>query len=192
MSTLAQAILAAAGILAALGVLWRGSKPLRDTARMVRLFLLDWLGEPARPGVDARPSFPQRMAEVEHRTHLTERRTADLAHTFRGEVNSHLALLARSLGRLEDHVNNNGAGIDRLDARIHTVEERITDHRRRNDEQIAALRAEVDRRLSGIQGDLLRAETYRAALHELGLDIDPPRRIAPPQSPPFAPLEEEA
>jgi hypothetical protein len=176
MSQAAQLIAAAAALVTALGVLWRwahvgellgGVFTLAKLAQLQRSFLVDWNGEPARPGVEARPSFPERMTSVEDKAELVDRRTAELNHELRGELVSRLVLLHDGQERLHDHNSEHAAALARLDARV-------TDHRRRNELQVEQLRVEVDRRLRTISGDLLRAETYRAALVELGLDIDPP------------------
>jgi hypothetical protein len=63
--TAERAVLAAAAVVAAVGLLWR---PVRSIARLFRAlghFLEDWNGTPARPGHDQVLPFPERMRLVE-------------------------------------------------------------------------------------------------------------------------------
>lgn len=58
-------LVAAAGAVTAVGVLWR---PVRVAARLVRAveeFLSDWHGEPGRPGVPARAGVLTRLQVIE-------------------------------------------------------------------------------------------------------------------------------
>lgn len=98
---------------------------IRKIARLAHLqesFFLDWNGEPGRDGVDARPSFPARMARVE---------------------------------------------------------QRISDHRERNEQTITALQQAVDE-LHRAQTDQLLVDTARAIITELGHDGELPHRPLPP------------
>lgn len=97
------------------GEVLAGIRKLSRLAHLQESFLEDWNGEPARPGVVERPSFPARMARVE---------------------------------------------------------QRITDHRERNEQTIRALQEAVD----SLAQDRLIAETYRAVLTELGHDGELPIR----------------
>lgn len=178
-------LILAAGIAGAVTALWKFlhlSEILRDIRNLLRLsnlqasFLQDWNGEPARPGKEGVPSVPERL-------NLVERRTAALNHTFAGEMTSRLTLIADDLTEVKSQSRANFDALARLD-------DRVTDHRRRNEEQSSILRAElerraqdlenklnernriVDNRLDHISDDLLRAETMRSALVELGLDIE--------------------
>ena len=54
-----------AGGLGLLGVIGKASRWMLRTIRRVQNFLDDWNGEPARPGVEARPGFPARLAALE-------------------------------------------------------------------------------------------------------------------------------
>lgn len=54
-----------AGGLGLVGVIGRAGKWMLRTIRRVQNFLDDWNGEPARPGVEARPGFPDRLAALE-------------------------------------------------------------------------------------------------------------------------------
>lgn len=137
MSPAVQVLLSAAAVATAVGVLWRFLH-LTEILRGTRLFLLDWLGQPARPGAEAVPSFPERMAQV-------EKRTADLSHDFRGELTSRLTLLAYTVDRTHEQLSATTEHLARLEVHQELVDQRITDHRRRNDEQIALLREAVAR-----------------------------------------------
>lgn len=88
-------------------------------------------------------------------------------------VPEQLATLDQRTRRIELATTSNDDKLSRLDARV-------TDHRRRNELQISALRTEIERRLTLISGDLLHA-TMRAVLHELAVDVDvpPSQRRAP-------------
>lgn len=57
-------VLLIAAVVTAVGAIWRGLH-LGELLHGTREFLDDWQGEPARPGVLARPSIPQRLADVE-------------------------------------------------------------------------------------------------------------------------------
>jgi hypothetical protein len=175
-----QPVLWTAGVLTAVGVIYRFFH-VGEIVRGILNFLRDYHGEPARPGVEARPGLPERLARIESQT---------------GEIKGRDLQLLTELKRLARSADDNGEKIDRLDERVITLDERVTDHRRRNEEQAAVLRAELERRatelearlqernsnldarLDRISDDLLRAEAMRAALTELGLDITPP---TPPQ-----------
>lgn len=53
------------GGLSALGVLGMSLKWVVPILTGLRDFLADWKGEPARPGVEARPGVPERMKTIE-------------------------------------------------------------------------------------------------------------------------------
>lgn len=78
------AIGAAGGVLSTAGLAWTFVvKPLRATLTEFRTFAEDWKGEPARPGVAARPGVMERMAD--HDKGLAELRS-DLAAQRREPV----------------------------------------------------------------------------------------------------------
>lgn len=174
----AEPLIWIAGALTALGVIYRFLH-VGEIVRGILNFLRDYNGEPARPGVPARPGLPDRIAKIESQTH---------------EIKGRDAQLVVALEQLASSANENGLKIDRLDERVINLDERVTDHRRRNEEQVRVLRDElerratdleqqlsarndvVDRRLAGISDDLLRAETMRAALVELGLEVERPEQ----------------
>lgn len=165
MSAAVELLLAAAAVVGAAAGLWRALR-LGQLLRGTRAFLEDWQGEPARPGRERRPSVPERLANVE--THLDD-------------TGGQMSGLAAGLVRLQERADLNRDGIaenrtalQRLDDRLGSLDARVTEHRRRNGEQLAELRVEVERRLTTLTTDLTRAEAYRAALVELGLDVTPP------------------
>lgn len=149
-------LLYAAAAAGALGVLWRSLKPFRELLRRVRLFLIDWLGTPARPGVAAVPSFPERMGEVESATVAVAQALADLA----GSVSQ--------LHTAQEHAAEAFVQLDN----------RVTDHRNRNEKQAELLQAALQERLDRLQ---LQNDAYRASLVELGIDVDLPP--TPPERP---------
>lgn len=59
----AGSIAAGLGLLALIGKVVRW---MLRTWKRITDFLDDWNGEPPRPGVDARPGFPDRIASLEH------------------------------------------------------------------------------------------------------------------------------
>lgn len=146
--TVYEWVLAAAAFITAGGVLWRVSH-LAELIRGTRLFLLDWNGEPARPGAQARPSVLERIERVEGRT-------SSLNHDLRGELTSRLTLLAYSVDRLHEHTTSTADTLARLD-------ERISDHRRRNEDQIALLREAVARNETALTDLQSRAQRVRGS-----------------------------
>lgn len=159
--TATAVLLWAAGVVTAVGVLWKFFH-VGEILKGTRNFLKDYNGEPARPGAEARPGLPERLAKIEHHTH---------------ETKAAFPAMVVALDELQRWATENGARID-------AVNDRITEHRRRNEDQAILLRkaldernAAVDARLDHLSEDLLRAETYRASLVELG--IDPERRDRP-------------
>lgn len=183
MDSVAQILLGVAAVLAAITGIWKFLH-LGPLLRGTRFFLDDWNGQPARPGVPPRPSFPERMANVEDRT-------AQLNHDFRNDIGGRMALLqaqldavdeatktlrrnggssvadavhaaARGVEEVKEALATNRAGIERLDDRLLHTEERISDHRRRNDEQAENLRQELER----------RAALLEQRLHEREAELD--------------------
>lgn len=150
-----QALLAAAAVVTALGVLWRWLH-MGELLRGTRLFLLDWFGQPERPGAEAVPGFPERMSSV-------EKRTADLADDFRGELTTRLTQLAFTVDRTHDHLTTTANDVQRLDARV-------SDHRRRNDEQIQLLREAITRTEQQVH-EIRDAQRKRRADHQENRDV---------------------
>lgn len=168
----------AAGVLAALGVIYKAIH-LGPAIRKAKDFARSWFGEPAAPGVEARPGLPETVAKMAAHIH---------------EIKGRDATIAQFLQDISEKMTENGLKVDRIDERVLHLDERVTDHRRRNEEQATLLRADlerrarelenarlerdqvVDERFDHISDDLLRAETMRSALVELGLDIDRPQK----------------
>lgn len=166
-------LLWAAGVVTALGVLWKFLH-IGEISKGLRHLVQGWNGQPERPGFDRVPGVPERLAKIEKQTH---------------EVKGAMPAMVVALDELQRWATENGSRID-------AVNERITEHRRRNDDQAALLRKEledraskleakldarnavVDERLDHLSDDLLRAETYRASLVELH-GIDAERRQQP-------------
>lgn len=178
----AASVVAAFGILSkffGIGEMWTGT----------RNFLKDWNGEPARPGFAGRPSFPERMTAQEQQAEKIEKRTADLNHDMRGEIASRLILLedatkqlrrnggthladvvhdiAEDVRELKATTQANGAAMERAN-------QRITEHRRRQEETIVSLRAYLTERLNAMEISHAQFDAMRASLHELGIDVQPP------------------
>lgn len=131
----AEPILAAAGVVAALGVLWRSTRGLRRLVRRVVLFLEDWNGEPARPGRAEVPSVPARLTALEQALQA-------------------LPELAELVRQLRVAVSDNAQRVDVASERLTHLDSRVLDHRRRNEEQVRLLRVELEQRI-GELGDLV-------------------------------------
>lgn len=145
----------------------------------------------------------QRDEDMAERVEKIERRTAALNHDLRGEMTSRLTLLgeqmeeldrrtkqlqrnggssvadavhktAEGIEDLQERAKINRAAIQGLDARLTGMDQRVTDHRRRNEQQMDELRREVQRRLSVAGDDQVRRGAYQSILHELGMDPPPP------------------
>lgn len=173
-----ETVMWTAAVLTSLGVIWKVTGP---AFREIRDFLRSWNGQPAAPGIEARPGLPETVAYLGTQMSEIKGRDAQLADAL-GELNE-------SSKEAVESSKDNGEKIDRLDERMIAVDVRVTDHRRRNDEQAQILhdaletRAQalearlqerndaVDARLDHISEDLLKAETMRASLNEL-LGID--------------------
>jgi hypothetical protein len=138
-----------------LGILWRVSGA-RKTLHRLRVFLLDWLGEPARPGVKARPGFPERMASVEVATKMTS---------------ATLENLTRQAAHYQASLEKVSAQLDGLDRRVQGTESDMEKLKRYVEHRLAALYPE------SIE---LQNKMMRAVLTELGLDMELP---APPAAP---------
>lgn len=156
-----------AGLLAAIASIYK-LLHLGEMFRGTRNFLADYNGEPQRPGFEGRKGLPERITSIEQ--HMNE-------------VKGAMPSLAQALSDLAETSTSNGEKIDKLD-------QRVTDHRRRNDEQATLLRtelerrarelesrtdqrnAEVDGKLERLANDLFRAQAGRAILHELGFKVE--------------------
>lgn len=167
-------LLWAAGVCTAIGVLWKFLH-VGEILTGTRNFLKDYNGEPARPGVEPRPGLPERLASIERHTH---------------EVKGAMPAMVVALEELKKWATENGSKIDKVDDRVTALDQRMTDHRRRNDQTAEVLRSDLERRaselaakmeardhtvdekLNHLSEDLLRAQTYRAALHELGINVE--------------------
>lgn len=79
-------------------------------------------------------------------------------------------------GSLKDRITTIGAAVDEIRASLsgHSeslkgLDTRITDHRRRNDAAVAALREHLDRKLAGMEEGRVVSDAARSILHELGM-----------------------
>lgn len=128
MNSTAQLVVVVATVTTALGVLVRQLK-LAQLLTETRTFLRDWLGTPDRDGVSGVPSFPARMAAVEHGAE-------QLREQLRDTLDARLTALAFTVDATHQAAVSNAERMAVLDARV-------TDHRRRNDEQVGLLREAV-------------------------------------------------
>ena len=114
-------VLALLGALAA--AVWKGLPALRKVGHV----LDDITGEPARPGVDARPGLVERMANVEE--HLT---AGFDGHTKRLErIEAAVATSAGTAQRLDEHghrLDEHGRRLDALAVRLDDVARRVDAH----------------------------------------------------------------
>jgi hypothetical protein len=160
----AQPILWTAAGLGALAAIYR-LLHIGEIGRGLLHFLRDYNGEPARPGQDARPGLPERIAKIERQTH---------------EIKGRDAQLVVALDQVVEESRTVGGKVDRIDGRIGLLDGRVTDHRRRNDEQASLLREELERRANDLERRL--EERNRAVdekLERLSKDVrrnypDPP------------------
>lgn len=143
MGELLAAVLAVAGGLTIVAGAYRALGIGRFLAR-TRAFLDDWQGEPDRPGFRGRPSFPERMAAVESNVETLQRNHGSSLRDKVDDVHTRVV-------DLQARAQSNRDGIDEL-------QHRVTDHRRRNDEQATLLREAVDRRLGSVEGRLREIE----------------------------------
>lgn len=95
--------IAAAALITAAGLLWRGTRGFRSMARRIEAFADDWGGCPERPGVPGRPGVMERLDGIERQT-------------------QHIPELEQRLARIEHEMRpNSGASlrdaVDRLDVR---------------------------------------------------------------------------
>lgn len=117
----------------------------RELLRDLRVVVLDMKGEPARPGRDAVPPLGAQVREA-----------VELAKATRDELHGVVDQLAA------------------LSAATSRTRAQLADVDHRNAQQVELLRDELHARLDQLADDALRAEVYRAALTELGIDADPP------------------
>lgn len=151
---------AGAGTIALLATFWRRLH-ISELLKGLREFLEDWRGEPARPGRDEIKPFPVRMTAL-------ERRAADLDHRVRGEVSSRLTLIQETVDESRAQGASNHEALIRLDSRV-------TDHRRRNEEQIKLLQEAIARNERHWEEVRLRGQQRRAK--------DPPDPAIPKEPP---------
>jgi hypothetical protein len=97
-------------------------------------------------------------------TMIAEIRT-EIRHNGGGSLKDHIHNIGRTVETIQGFVQDAKTTLDRLDTRI-------TDHRRRNDQQIGALREYIQARLD----DAEQNKTLIAVLTELGYDMDLPRK----------------
>lgn len=163
-------VVGAAALTAALSALWRFFH-LGEMRKGIADFLADWGGAPARPGVKAVPSFPERMAVVEERTFQLDRNggqsLADAVHDTRRDIGT----VSEAVEDIRAKAEANADALAAIDRRVIGLDERVSDHRRRNDKQIELLREEIRLRLD----DAERNKALVAVLAELGHDMDIPK-----------------
>ncbi|GIH70355.1 hypothetical protein [Sphaerimonospora thailandensis] len=82
----------------ALTLVWKGLRFGMRIYRRIEKFLDDWQGEPARPGVEARPGFPERIAALEAESAEVKRIVSNgLSHT--------VADIQERMTRFEERLN---------------------------------------------------------------------------------------
>lgn len=169
-------IVGAAVFVSALAVLYRSFR-IGELRKGTRDFLRDWAGDPSRPGVDAVPSFPERMAAIEKRTMQLERNSgkslADTVHNVARDVKH----LDEGVNDLRNKAKDSGDAIQSVDQRIGSLDERVSDHRRRNDLQAEQLRAYLEQRLN----DAEKNRNLVAILTELGYEMELPKTRNKPE-----------
>lgn len=94
LDTLTEQVIAASVFLAALAAIVKVLH-LHEIGRGLLIVVRDWRGDPPRKGYEGRPSFPERMAAVEHRA-------KQLNHDFREDIGGRLALLQEQLDVVDE------------------------------------------------------------------------------------------
>lgn len=87
-----------AGGLGLLGIVRRAVRWMLRTIKRVQNFLDDWNGEPARPGVEARPGFPDRLAALEVEVAAVKRIVSN-------GLSGNIADIQARVSRLEERLN---------------------------------------------------------------------------------------
>lgn len=78
--------------------------PGRKMLKEVQQFLSDWKGEPERPGVPARPGFPEQIATLNAKMARVEYHTGNGQEpALRAMVGEALTLAREAKQRIEDH-----------------------------------------------------------------------------------------
>lgn len=90
-----------AGGLGLLGVIGKAIRWMLKTIKRVQNFLDDWNGEPARPGVEARPGFPDRLAALEVEV-------ATIRRIVSNGLSSNVADIQARVTRVEERLNGGG------------------------------------------------------------------------------------
>jgi hypothetical protein len=182
-SSVTDIIILVAAVVTALGVIAR-MLHLPEIRRGFRDFLQSWNGQPKRPGVEAVPGFPEQMADT--KADLTKMK-ADV-HTIKGRDGA----LVVALEQIAASAAATAAALIRVENRANVTDERISEHRRRNEEtarqlqkaveqtaadlerKLAERNAALDRTLAGMSQDRAQNEAMRASLTEIGLTEDIP------------------
>lgn len=85
-------------VASALVLIVRGLKWVMRIYRRISKFLDDWNGEPARPGVEARPGFPDRIAAL-------EAEVAGVKATVTNGLSHNVADIQKRMTRFEQRLN---------------------------------------------------------------------------------------
>ena len=172
-----------AAFLLALGVIAKALH-LPEIRKGTREFLRAFFGEPARPGFDAVPGIPEQLAD--NRDHLAK--LQEDMHEIKGRDGQ----LVVALEQIAASARATAEALSRVENRANIMDERINDHRRRNEETAKVLQraveqtatdlqrkldqrnAELDQRLDTMSADRAQNEAMRASLTEIGLTTDIP------------------
>ena len=169
----ADVLIAVAAVLVAAGTIWRYVLPvLQATVRLVRGtagLVEDFRLTGGFAGIGERLDRVEELAKSSHRE-----LHPNGGSSMRDTVNATAAgveAIADKAERLEGYAAANRAGIARLDTRVTDLDEkvehqgeRITEHRRRNEETVDRLQAYLE----GERHDLIaRAQGLEASVHEL-------------------------
>ena len=135
-------------ILGVIGIFLGSIKWVWPLVSGVKSFLSDWMGEPARPGVDSRPGVPARLKTLDDAVRKNTDDMATLLEVFEGVVSLHaeMGALSEKITEFQDAVKDSIRDreslwaearklhdeTNKLSSRITVLEELAIDYARRD------------------------------------------------------------
>ena len=140
-------VLEVLGVLGAIGLFLGSIKWVWPLISGVKSFLSDWMGEPARPGVDPRPGVPARLKDLDDAVRKNMDDVATLLEVFEGLVSLHAEIeslsekIAEFQGAVKDSIEDRANlwvearklhnETNKLSARITALEELAIEYTRK-------------------------------------------------------------